>query len=255
MYVLETLSLKCNKVPVAVGRCERGWRPLQRSQYLLKRSSAEYTSTVDNPKDLCCYRQVMNERAGSTKEEQIQLLPLKSTKAKLDAIANFPQAEPEPTPGDNNSAELKAETETKSMQQCKTVSWIVIKFLVRALLFSIVVTCTVFSKLSLISLVSRLNETIDDIRINSTNDSEATLTSLHDRAAGFFWQLLFIILIPQFVNFFRALLFGVFKSGPWPTLRAILAVSQHCMISCMILMLATGGTRFCLPEMYICMHA
>ena len=225
VYVLETLSLKCNKVPVAVGRCERGWRPLQRSQYILKRSSAEYTSTVDNPKDLCCYRQVMNERAGSTKEEQLPLLP----KEKRDA--NLTQAEPEPTPGDNNSAELKAETETKSMQQCKTVSWILIKFLVRTLLFSIVVTCTVFSKLSLISLVSRLNETIDDIRINSTNDSEATLTSLHDRAAGFFWQLLFIILIPQFVNFFRALLFGVFKSGPWPTQRAILAVSQHCMIS------------------------
>eukprot|EP00731_Ephydatia_muelleri_P036942 Em0359g7a len=98
---------------------------------------------------------------------------------------------------------------------------IAIKVLVRVLLFSIVVTCTVFSKLSLISLVSRLNKTIDDIR--RTNDSEATL---HDRAAGFFWQLLFIILIPQFVTFFRALLFGVCgkqsRLFPWPTLRAIL---------------------------------
>eukprot|EP00731_Ephydatia_muelleri_P007854 Em0004g192a len=103
---------------------------------------------------------------------------------------------------------------------------IAIKVLVRVLLFSIVVTCTVFSKLSLISLVSRLNKTIDDIR--RTNDSEATL---HDRAAGFFWQLLFIILIPQFVTFFRALLFGVCgkqsRLFPWPTLRAILTVSQR----------------------------
>eukprot|EP00731_Ephydatia_muelleri_P038159 Em0668g2a len=105
--------------------------------------------------------------------------------------------------------------------QCKTLCLIAIKVLVRVLLFSIVVTCTVFSKLSLISLVSRLNKTIDDIR--RTNDSEATL---HDRAAGFFWQLLFIILIPQFVTLFRALLFGVCgkqsRLFPWPTLRAIL---------------------------------
>eukprot|EP00731_Ephydatia_muelleri_P007927 Em0004g265a len=185
-------------------------------------------------KTLCCVRK------GTTHELEESLLNPTELKAdptqakrednvKLEAnpmqAANPTQAQPEPTPGDDNPAAL-----TESMQRCKTVSWIVIKFLVRVLLFSIVVTCTVFSKLSLISLVSRLNETIDDI--HRTNDSEATLTPLHDRAAGFFWQLLFIILIPQFVTLFRALLFGVFKSGPWPTLRAILAVSQHCMISC-----------------------
>ena len=173
-------------------------------------------------KILCCKRQVVAERRDPKKEYLLD-----------DEAANPPQAEPE--------------APTESMQQCKTVSWIVIKFLVRVLLFSIVVTCTVFSKLSLISLVSRLNETIDDIR--RTNDSEATLTPLHDRAAGIFWQLLFIILIPQFVTLFRALLFGVFKSGPWPTLRAILAVSQR-LHDIMILMLVAGGT---LPEMYICM--
>eukprot|EP00731_Ephydatia_muelleri_P038335 Em0725g2a len=110
---------------------------------------------------------------------------------------------------------------TLAPRSCKTLCLIAIKVLVRVLLFSIVVTCTVFSKLSLISLVSRLNKTIDDIR--RTNDSEATL---HDRAAGFFWQLLFIILIPQFVTLFRALLFGVCgkqsRLFPWPTLRAIL---------------------------------
>eukprot|EP00731_Ephydatia_muelleri_P007821 Em0004g159a len=104
--------------------------------------------------------------------------------------------------------------------QCKTLCLIAIKVLVRVLLFSIVVTCTVFSKLSLISLVSRLNETIDNI--HRTNDSEATV---HNRAAGFFWQLLFIVLIPQFVTLFRALLFGVCgkqsRLFPWPTLRAI----------------------------------
>ena len=108
--------------------------------------------------------------------------------------------------------------------QCKTLCLIAIKVLVRVLLFSIVVTCTVFSKLSLISLVSRLNETIDDLR--RASDSEATL---HNRAAGIFWQLLFIILIPQFVTFIRALLFGVCgkqsRLFPWPTPKAIVVVS------------------------------
>ncbi|KAL5496354.1 hypothetical protein EMCRGX_G012619 [Ephydatia muelleri] len=113
-------------------------------------------------------------------------------------------------------------TQTDHQDQSNTHSSKITKFLVGTLLFSIVITCTVLSKLSLISLVSQFNKTIDGI--NSVNNSEAIQLSLHDRAAGIFWQLLFIILIPQFVTFFRALLFGVCgkqsRTFPWPTLKA-----------------------------------
>ena len=118
-------------------------------------------------------------------------------------------------------------TQTDHQDQSNTHSSKITKFLVGTLLFSIVITCTVLSKLSLISLVSQFNKTIDGI--NSVNNSEAIQLSLHDRAAGIFWQLLFIILIPQFVTFFRALLFGVCgkqsRTFPWPTLKATPTVS------------------------------
>ena len=118
-------------------------------------------------------------------------------------------------------------TQTDHQDQSNTHCSKITKFLVGTLLFSIVITCTVLSKLSLISLVSQFNKTIDGI--NSVNNSEAIQLSLHDRAAGIFWQMLFIILIPQFVTFFRALLFGVCgkqsRTFPWPTLKATLKVS------------------------------
>ena len=124
-------------------------------------------------------------------------------------------------------------TQTDHQDQSNTHCSKITKFLVGTLLFSIVITCTVLSKLSLISLVSRFNKTIDSI--NSVNNSEALQLSLHNRAAGIFWQLLFIILIPQFVTFFRALLFGVCgkqsRTFPWPTPRAILTVSGQLPIS------------------------
>ena len=119
---------------------------------------------------------------------------------------------------------IRPTTQTDEDDQSKARCSKITKVVVGMLLFSIVITCTVLSKLSLISLTSQLNDTIGEIRQIELNNSE-TATAMHNRAAGLFWQLLFIILIPQFVTFFRALFFGVCgkqsRTFPWPTRRAI----------------------------------
>ena len=90
------------------------------------------------------------------------------------------------------------------------------KIVVGLFLFSIVITCAVSSKLSLVWLVSGLN--------SAPHNPEDI-----SKAVGYYWQLLLVLLIPQFVTFFRTLFFGVCgkqsRTFPWPTRRAILTVS------------------------------
>ena len=92
------------------------------------------------------------------------------------------------------------------------------KVVVGLFLFSIVITCAVSSKLSLVWLVSGLNSA-------PQNDNPEDIS----KAVGYYWQLLLVLLIPQFVTFFRTLFFGVCgkqsRTFPWPTRRAILTVS------------------------------
>lgn len=96
----------------------------------------------------------------------------------------------------------------------------ILKIFVGLLLFSIVVTCTVLSKLSLIYLLTCLNDTI---RQDGSPDDRNIM------AASLYWQLLFIVLIPQFVTFARTLFFGVCgkqsHTFPWPTRKAFVIVS------------------------------
>lgn len=142
---------------------------------------------------------------------------------------------------------IRPTTQTDEDDQSKARCSKITKVVVGMLLFSIVITCTVLSKLSLISLTSQLNDTIGEIRQIELNNSE-TATAMHNRAAGLFWQLLFIILIPQFVTFFRALFFGVCgkqsRTFPWPTRRAIVTVSERkCAVYTYFIFLACICTR------------
>lgn len=90
-----------------------------------------------------------------------------------------------------------------------------LKVVIGALLLVLVLSSAVVSKLTLISMTSRLGSALVD-------DEPGAAVSLY-------WQLLFVIMVPQCVTFVRTMLRGVCgkrtSTFPWPTFRALLVVS------------------------------
>ena len=84
----------------------------------------------------------------------------------------------------------------------------------------VVLASSVLSKLTLVTLT-------DQLRIAHASSSPETLVTLY-------WYIQFILLIPSFITFIRCLVVGVIgkttKSFPWPTGKAILYVSELCII-------------------------
>ncbi|KAL5496346.1 hypothetical protein EMCRGX_G012610 [Ephydatia muelleri] len=87
-----------------------------------------------------------------------------------------------------------------------------LKVVIGALLLVLVLSSAVVSKLTLISMTSRLGSALVD-------DEPGAAVSLY-------WQLLFVIMVPQCVTFVRTMLRGVCgkrtSTFPWPTFRALL---------------------------------
>lgn len=94
------------------------------------------------------------------------------------------------------------------------------------LLFVTALSLTVLSKLSVISMASRLNA-------NETDDlAEASSVARNggkSAAVGLYWQLLLAMVLPNVLTLFRTLLLGMCGKQtvnfPWPTKKAIVVVS------------------------------
>lgn len=99
-----------------------------------------------------------------------------------------------------------------------------IKFAVGILFFFAVLLCTVFSKLTLISLTGQLHNVTYNLTEENSDDSKK------EKAITLYWQLLLVIMIPNIVTFLRCLVFGVLgktrKSYPWPKAQAAVIVSS-----------------------------
>lgn len=101
-----------------------------------------------------------------------------------------------------------------------------VKFFIGVLLFILVLGCSMFSKLSLVSITDKLR-TVTWNRSQSEK-SRAEIAELTDEAATLYWQLFFVMILPNVLTFGRSFVFGVFgktrKSFPWPTPSAVLLV-------------------------------
>ena len=99
-----------------------------------------------------------------------------------------------------------------------------LKFFIGVLLFILVLGCSMFSKLSLVSITDNLRT----VTLNRSRESGKSAAELTDKAATLYWQLFFVMILPNVLTFFRSFVFGVFgktrKTFPWPTPSAILLV-------------------------------
>ena len=101
-----------------------------------------------------------------------------------------------------------------------------LKVAIGVLLLVVVLFFTVLSKLTLISMTSRLNAALA-----RDEPSDSDIVSLY-------WQLLFVIMVPQCITFLRTMMRGVCgkrtATFPWPTFRALLVVSAPSWSSCIV---------------------
>ena len=102
-----------------------------------------------------------------------------------------------------------------------------------AIFFIVVLSSSVLSKLTLVSLTDSLryhtwmyqNKSADP----TEDDEEAWVSNHRDDTVSLYWQLLFILLVPNCLTFLRCLFFGFLgktkMTYPWPTRKAVLLVS------------------------------
>ncbi len=104
-----------------------------------------------------------------------------------------------------------------------------LKVLSEIFLSSLVLLCTVFSKLSLVGLTDDLKE-ISRLVSNGSGSDPSTVA----RGVALYWQLLLILLIPNFITFLRCMLFGCLgkssQSFPFPTQMALIMVSSIILV-------------------------
>lgn len=102
-----------------------------------------------------------------------------------------------------------------------------LKFIMGVLLFGLVLTCSMFSKLTLVSITDRLRTATWNI----STEPKAQIETDTDTAASLYWQLFFIMFLPNAIAFGRSFVFGVFgktkKSFPWPKPIAVVLVSHY----------------------------
>jgi magnesium-transporting ATPase (P-type) len=120
----------------------------------------------------------------------------------------------------------KSKTENKGLQSKGPGTLLrMTRHIVRILLFLAVLSCLVLSKLSFVALAQNFNDT------PSTSLEESRV----NKAANF-WRLLIILMIPGLFSLLRCLWCGLIsrtrRNYPWPSKRAILAVSNSIWICC-----------------------
>ena len=93
----------------------------------------------------------------------------------------------------------------------------VLKVAISLLLLVTALFCTVLSKLTLISMTSHLRSAL-------VEEEPSVAVSLY-------WQLLFVMMVPQCITFLRTMVQGVCgkrtTTYPWPTVKAGLVVSPY----------------------------
>ena len=101
-----------------------------------------------------------------------------------------------------------------------------LKFFIGMLLFVFVLACSMFSKLTLVSITDQLRNVTWNITASGTQVPDEIAN--RSRATSLYWQLFFIMVLPNVLTFARSFVFGVFgktkKSFPWPMPSAILLV-------------------------------
>ena len=106
-----------------------------------------------------------------------------------------------------------------------------VRVAVRLLLFLLVLSALVASKVSLVTILGRLRSMTNyslSAESGTSNDVADTDGDIKT-AVGLYWQLLLILVIPNMITWVRALFNGVIgksASQPWPKYKAILMVSS-----------------------------
>ena len=114
-----------------------------------------------------------------------------------------------------------------------------VKVIFGIILFTLVLVCTVFSKLTLVSLTSklRISTRCNDTLADKSCPEQISAAGTH-QAVTIYWQLFFVIIIPTLLTFLRTLVFGVLgkttKTYPWPKLWSGIAVSGTNSVCCML---------------------
>lgn len=121
----------------------------------------------------------------------------------------------------------KPKTEKRNIYHISITKVKLLTFVVKALLFTSVLACLVYSKLTVIQifgelhLLSNFSSPIDDFILD---DERSTPEEV---AATLYWMLLFIVIVPNLITLFRSL-GGVLSRSPqrpWPNRKALAMVS------------------------------
>ena len=128
-----------------------------------------------------------------------------------------------------NSIEDTEENGTSSSQdqrifQSKKFTVKIVVWFVKLLLFGVVLTCLVLSKLTIVKIIADLH-ILSNFSMYNSSTSDNSLT----RAANLYWMLFFIVMIPNLIAWIRAIFNGLLTkslSHPWPKRSAMLGVSE-----------------------------
>ena len=103
----------------------------------------------------------------------------------------------------------------------------IVVWFVKLLLFGVVLTCLVLSKLTIIKIIAELH-LLSNFSVHYLPDDSSQHSSL-TRAANLYWMLFFIVMIPNLIAWIRAIFNGLLTkspSHPWPKRSAMLGVSE-----------------------------
>ena len=134
---------------------------------------------------------------------------------------------------DESETESSSSTRTQDQvfQSKKTTIKIIVWF-VKLLLFGVVLTCLVLSKLTIIKIIADLH-VLSNFSMYIVSDDNSTRSSTSGnsliRAANLYWMLFFIVMIPNLIAWIRAIFNGLLTkspSHPWPKRSAIFGVSE-----------------------------
>ena len=144
--------------------------------------------------------------------------------AALEDLALAKQTEQEVRFRQRNEADAPKDPPKKIFSKSRqTVHYLVVS--VKIVMFLLVLATLVASKVSITTMLAHLRSMTAGI-----NTPAATVVKAqHKSAVGLYWQLLFILMVPNTITWVRALFNGVIgksSSQPWPTFWAFLGVSD-----------------------------
>lgn len=115
-----------------------------------------------------------------------------------------------------------------------TRAFFTIKVLFGLVFYILVLVCTVFSKLTLVSLTDKLRSVTFCNNSDAIPEKDRTtctddLSKNGGSAVSLYWQLLLVMIVPTFIEFIRSLVFGVLgkttRTYPWPRMKSAIVVS------------------------------